>query len=149
MKTLVARQPIPKRIHQVAALPIRKVDGGDVVEVLLVTTLDTGRWVIPKGWPWPNRPDHEAAAEEAWEEAGVTGIMSSECMGSYFYLKRRKTGDALRVRVDVYAMNVTEEKRSWPERKHRQRKWLRPDKAAERVEEPELKALIAALGTAP
>lgn len=133
--------------HQVAALPMRTAARTGRIKVLLVTTLDTGRWVIPKGWPWPDRPDHAAAAEEAWEEAGVIGNVTRKRLGSYSYLKRRKHGAAVHVRVDVYPFEVTEQKRTWPEHKHRQRKWLSPAKAAERVEEPELKAMIAALNS--
>lgn len=133
--------------HQVAALPMRKGARTGRIKVLLVTTLDTGRWVIPKGWPWPDRPDHAAAAEEAWEEAGVIGIVTRKPVGSYSYLKRRKHGAAVQVRVDVYPFDVTDQKRTWPEHKHRQRKWLSPAKAAERVEEPELKAIIAGLNS--
>ncbi len=61
---------------QVAAIPVRKSAEGQL-EVLLVTTRETQRWVVPKGWPLPRRPDHEAAANEAWEEAGVRGTIDS------------------------------------------------------------------------
>ncbi|MEN9850080.1 MAG: hypothetical protein RL128_243, partial [Pseudomonadota bacterium] len=43
------------------------------VEVLLITSRDTGRWVIPKGWPIDGLAPAQTAAREAWEEAGVEG----------------------------------------------------------------------------
>jgi len=131
--------------RQVAALPVRRSAGR--IEVLLVTTLDTGRWVIPKGWPWPGVPDHEAAAGEAREEAGVEGIAFVEPVGRFIYGKRRKDGSAPEVRVDVYQLQVTRELRSWPEKKRRKRVWLTPGEAAERVQEEGLKDLLRAMGS--
>jgi 8-oxo-dGTP pyrophosphatase MutT (NUDIX family) len=131
--------------RQVAALPVRRNAKSGQLEVLLVTTLDTGRWVVPKGWPWPDRPDHEAAAEEAREEAGVTGAISKASLGSYRYGKRRKDGSVTDVVVKVFRLDVTEEKKSWPEKKKRRREWLSPEEAAGRVLEDGLKALLADL----
>ncbi|HEX2018774.1 MAG TPA: NUDIX hydrolase, partial [Aurantimonas sp.] len=74
-----------KRRKQFAALPFRT--DADGVEVLLVTSRDTGRWVIPKGWPMKNRRPHRAAAIEAFEEAGVVGKASKVPMGTYDYDK--------------------------------------------------------------
>jgi 8-oxo-dGTP pyrophosphatase MutT (NUDIX family) len=37
------------------------------VEVMLVTSRDTGRWVIPKGWPKGRKAPHASAAREALE----------------------------------------------------------------------------------
>lgn len=126
--------------RQVAALPVRRAAGR--IEVLLVTTLDTGRWVIPKGWPWADVADHEAAAGEAREEAGVEGLARAESIGSYVYDKRRKDGTTTAVTVDVFVLEVTDELAKWPERKRRQRAWLAPDEAAARVQEDGLRAII-------
>ena len=130
--------------RQVAALPVRAgVDGG--VEVLLVTSRRTRRWVIPKGWPWTDRADHEAAAGEAEEEAGVRGVVSADPLGRFTYDKQRRDGVAA-IEVAVFLLRVTEELGSWPEQHQRQRVWLAPAVAAERVAEPELRALLLALG---
>ena len=134
--------------HQVAALPVRRRrrDGG--VEVLLVTSRDTGRWIVPKGWPMPDREDHLAAAQEAQEEAGAQGTASATAIGSYVYKKRRKTGD-ISVRVAVYLLEVETLLKDWPERRHRRRAWFSPAKAAALVHEPDLQRLLQtlALGT--
>lgn len=145
----MTRLPNSEYAQQVAALPVRRSAGSGSLEVLLVTTRGTGRWVIPKGWPWPDLADHEAAAEEAREEAGVTGVTNAERFGSFAYGKRHKDGSVTPVQVDVYLLEVTDEHDSWPEQKYRQRQWFTPDEAAERVQESDLKAIIAALQPLP
>lgn len=110
-----------------------------------MTTLDTGRWVIPKGWPWPDYPDYEAAAGEAREEAGVEGIAYVDAIGAFTYEKRHKNGASSRIEVTVFLLEVTRILKSWPEKKRRQRAWLDPSEAAGRVQEVELSALLSAL----
>src|SRR5262245_40395456 len=91
--------------RQVAALPVgREADGS--VWVLLVTSRETGRWVVPKGWPWPDCRDCVSAAQEAREEAGVLGLVQSQPLGSFVYEKRRASGPEL-VRADAYMIEVT------------------------------------------
>jgi 8-oxo-dGTP pyrophosphatase MutT (NUDIX family) len=131
------------KTHQVAAVPIRRNSAG-AVEVLLVTSRDTGRWVVPKGWPWPKRKDHEAAAGEAWEEAGVRGTPRTKPIGTYTYGKRNKATISW-LTVSVFLLDVQKEAARWPEAKERQRNWFRPAIAAGLVEEPELKALLRGL----
>jgi ADP-ribose pyrophosphatase YjhB (NUDIX family) len=126
--------------HQVGALPVRKGPDG-VLNVLLVTTLQTQRWIIPKGWPLPGRQDWAAAAVEAREEAGVLGEAQEGSIGSYTYEKRRPDGP-LPVRVSVYLLEVQEELETWPEAARRRRAWFTLAEAAEAVSEPELRALL-------
>jgi 8-oxo-dGTP pyrophosphatase MutT (NUDIX family) len=126
--------------RQVAALPIRRAADGTLL-VLLVTTLQTQRWIIPKGWPWPGEHDYTAAAEEAREEAGVLGRARAESIGSYTYEKRRSSG-SVPVRVSVYLLDVHEELATWPESEQRQRAWFTLEDAAAIVQEPELRALL-------
>ena len=86
----------PPRL-QVAALCWRR--SGKGLRILLITSRDTGRWVIPKGWPMRNRTDAEAAAREAYEEAGLRGIVAERSIGLYTYRKaarRRGRARALR-----------------------------------------------------
>lgn len=126
--------------RQVAALPVRRDEHG-TLQVLLVTTRETRRWVIPKGWPWPGLADHLAAAEEAREEAGVHGISYQPSLGSFVYDKRGKSG--LRsINVAVYLLSVTREFDTWPECNERKRAWFTPDAAADAVGEPELQVLL-------
>lgn len=128
--------------HQVAALPVRR-RAADSIEVLLITSRETGRWVIPKGWPWPKLADHQAAAEEAWEEAGVRGRISRHRIGRFSYAKRQN-GGCLQVEVSVFLLEVTKIVDDWPETRERRRKWVTPRQAAALVEEPELKDLLLA-----
>ena len=130
-------------LNQVAAVPVRRKDGGELM-VLLVTSRETRRWIIPKGWPWSDAPHHESAAAEAWEEAGVRGRIVADALGTYTYDKRRD-GILLTVQVSVYLLEVTEEERTWPEMDERERAWFSPAAAAEAVIEPELKALLRTL----
>jgi 8-oxo-dGTP pyrophosphatase MutT (NUDIX family) len=125
---------------QVAALPVRRNRDGSC-SVLLVTSRQTRRWVIPKGWPQRDREDHAAAAQEAREEAGVLGAAHTESVGSYVYRKRRRAG-VTTVRVKVYLLAVTEELADWPEREQRERAWFTPAEAAAKVDEPELRDLL-------
>lgn len=129
---------------QVGALPIKR-DSKGAVRVLLVTSRETKRFVIPKGWPWPGVKDYKAAAEEAREEAGIKGKIGKKPIGTYTYDKRRPTG-TVPVRVKVFLLEVEKELDDWPEAKQRERTWFTMTKAAEAVAEPELAELIRALG---
>lgn len=118
------------------------------IEVLLITSRDTGRWVIPKGWPMEGMDPSSAAAREAWEEAGVTGETMPEAIGFYSYDKVMKPGHSLPCAVAVYPLRVGQLADKFPERKERRRKWFAAAKAARKVAEPELRELLAALAEA-
>jgi 8-oxo-dGTP pyrophosphatase MutT (NUDIX family) len=138
-----------RRGVQHAALPYRRERG---LEILLVTSRDTGRWVIPKGWPMKGKRPHVAAAREALEEAGVTGKIGKRPVGYYRYQKRLKNGAAVSCLVDVYLMQVLRQRKRWPEQRQRTAHWFEPAEAAKVVDEPELAALItlfAELAEAP
>ncbi|GGE95985.1 hypothetical protein GCM10007285_24590 [Stappia taiwanensis] len=132
---------------QVAALPWRRMPSGQV-EVLLATSRDTGRWVLPKGWPQKRRTLSQSAAEEAWEEVGMVGTMSEKAMGSYGYNKRLDNGFDRRVRVSVFPLRVTSQADNFPEKGQREMRWFSPEEAAQRVHEPELSALLRMISTA-
>ncbi|WP_425993840.1 NUDIX hydrolase [Caulobacter sp. DWR1-3-2b1] len=129
------------RRRQVAALPWR--GDGATLQILLVSSRETKRWVIPKGWPMKDRTDPAAAAQEAYEEAGLDGVIVKQSVGDYEYLKRLKSGEARLVRVDVYPFHVTGEHETWPEKGQRVLQWMSPVEAALGVQEPELRDLIA------
>jgi 8-oxo-dGTP pyrophosphatase MutT (NUDIX family) len=129
---------------QVAALCWRK--HRDRIEVLLITSRDTGRWVLPKGWTMQGRAGHEAAAIEAWEEAGVEGKVWPETLGFFGYDKIISPDEAHPCMVSVYPLRVTSLARNFPERKERRRKWFAAEKAARKVVEPELRNLLTGLG---
>jgi 8-oxo-dGTP pyrophosphatase MutT (NUDIX family) len=134
-----------KGTKQVAALPIRRGRLG--LEVLLITSRETRRWVIPKGWPMPPMKDFNAAKREAYEEAGVTGRVNRRPIGSFRYGKILKTGETRPLSVTVYTLHVSETLRNWPERGQRKRKWFTPAEASKSVQEPGLQKLIRAFIT--
>lgn len=127
--------------RQVAALPWR--GEGEALRILLVSSRETRRWVIPKGWPMKNKTDFAAAAQEAYEEAGLDGVIEQTAIGDYDYLKRLKSGAARQVTVDVFPMKVTGEHATWPEKGQRTLQWMTPVEAALAVQEPQLRDLIA------
>lgn len=133
-------------IHQYAALPYRMDEEGKL-EILLITSKERRRWVIPKGNPISSFLNYETAAREAFEEAGIEGGIASEPIGSFRYLKRRRSGFETPAIVAVYPMRVTRHARRWPERGQRELRWFAPEEAAEAVEEPELKVIIASLNS--
>jgi 8-oxo-dGTP pyrophosphatase MutT (NUDIX family) len=120
-------------IRQAAAIPIR---GG---RVCLVTSRSGGRWVVPKGHLEPGKTAGQIALQEAWEEAGLTGVLLPEPIGSYLYTKYGNT-----YHVIVFGMEVTDAADDWPERTLRQRAWLDPGEAGQRVQENGLRELIRA-----
>lgn len=125
---------------QYAALPYRQ--GADDIEILLVTSLGTKRWIIPKGWPMDGRAPHEAAAREALEEAGVVGKVGSDAIGTYHYEKRRKSGASVPCRVAVFPLDVDGQRKRWPEKGRRKVKWLPSEEAAKIVSDAELGDII-------
>ena len=132
---------------QVAALPVRHGENG-ALEVLLITSRETGRWIIPKGWPMKGRKDHEAAAREALEEAGVVGRIRKEPLGEYLYLKRLDDDFEL-CRVAVYRLDVDRQHKKWNEMAQRRCNWFSIDEAAELVLEPGLITILRDLRTGP
>ncbi|MFN3931747.1 MAG: NUDIX hydrolase [Brevundimonas sp.] len=132
----------PAERLQVAALPWRRGRAG--VEILLVTSRETRRWVTPKGGRMTGKTDAEAAALEALEEAGVEGVVSAEPLGSFRYLKVLKRRAPRWCVVALYSLEVTVEHAEWHEQAQRDRVWLPLETAADWVDEPDLKVLIAA-----
>lgn len=126
---------------QYAALPFRQEDGR--VQVMLVTSRETRRWVIPKGWPNKREQPHRSAEREAFEEAGIVGRIQERPIGSYDYEKRLKSGATIACRVEVFPLAVKDQRRRWPEYKQRQTRWFDLAEAATSVQERELSALIA------
>ncbi len=134
-----------KERRQVAALPWRRGVSG--VEILLVTSRDTGRWVVPKGGLMAKMTEAEAAAQEALEEAGVEGSIAAEPVGVFHYLKRLKRRAARPMVVSVFPLEVLRERDAWQEAAERERQWMAADDAARSVDEPDLSALILAFAS--
>ncbi|MGI9168812.1 MAG: NUDIX hydrolase [Caulobacteraceae bacterium] len=137
------RRAAAKPRAQFAALPYRVAEG---VEILVITSRETGRWVIPKGWPMKGRTPSEAAALEAIEEAGVTGEIAAKPLGSYPYVKYLKSGAGRPCKVKVFALRVTGQAEDWPEKGQRELRWLAWSEAAAAVQELRLGRLIRRFG---
>lgn len=129
---------------QYGALCWRRGSDKDKIEVLLVTSRETGRWIIPKGWPIKGLGPCETARQEAFEEAGVDGKASEACAGLYSYVKLLgpQRSNEVPCVVAVYPIRVNKLVDDFPERDERRRKWFSPKKAAQKVDEPELRALL-------
>lgn len=128
---------------QYAALPWRLADG---VEILLISSRETRRWVIPKGWPMKARKPHATAAVEAMQEAGLLGKIEKATIGDFHYQKRLKNGAALTCRVEVFPLHVLRQRKNWPEKSQRVTQWFPYAAAAALVMEPELRDLIKRFG---
>ena len=133
-----------KRI-QYAALPWRysKHEG---VEILLATSRETRRWVIPKGWPMKGRKPHITAALEAMQEAGLRGKIERKKIGEYTYNKRLKNDLVVPCIVDVYSLEVFRQRNKWREQNQRIINWFPFKIAAAQVDETDLRELILNFG---
>jgi 8-oxo-dGTP pyrophosphatase MutT (NUDIX family) len=136
----VPAEPDREPRAQSAALPWRRTAEGGI-EVLLITSRETRRWVIPKGWPIKGLKSPHTAAREAFEEAGVEGEVGKK-IGVFHYDKRLRSGRLQKVRVGVYPLKVDTEREAWPEVRQREKCWTTPRAAADLVQEPELSQLL-------
>ena len=143
------KAPAEKGIVQYAALPYR-VGAGARTEVLLITSRQTRRWIIPKGWPHKDKDKapHRSAAREAFEEAGVTGAVGRRSIGSFSHHKRLKDGVVVTCKVLVFPLKVDRQDKQWPEKEERQVRWLSAARAARRVKHPQLSEIIDRLARA-
>ncbi|MGA7540209.1 MAG: NUDIX hydrolase [Steroidobacteraceae bacterium] len=133
----------PKIHLQYGALPYRKSKTAGV-EVLLVTSRETKRWIIPKGWPIKGLSPKKSAAREAYEEAGVLGAIRNKPIGRYVYNKMlNERTVAIPCQVRVFPLRVRRQGKTWPERQQRDARWFPAAAAAKAVMETGLQALIA------
>lgn len=136
LKALILR---PKAL-QVAMLCTRHGPKG--LEVLLVKSLDSGRWILPKGWPMKGRSLVEAATIEAWEEAGAKGRVTPTEIARFKLMKRRNGGLEVPAEVVVFRMEETELAETYPEVGLRKRRFLPVEQAAARTDVEEIADLI-------
>jgi 8-oxo-dGTP pyrophosphatase MutT (NUDIX family) len=133
-----------RRRLQYAALPFRLEEGSP--QVLLITSRETRRWILPKGNSHPGQPPFESAAREAYEEAGVTGWISTGPSGRFASFKRLRNGTVAPCLIKVFLLEVREELPDWPERSQRDRRWATPGEAALLVGEAALTELLLNFG---
>ena len=117
--------------YQAAAIPWKAGN------VCIVRSSSGKRWVVPKGCQEPGKTLAEVALSEAWEEAGLVGILQTEPVGSYLYEKWGGT-----YHVTVFLMSVTEAAEDYPECMLRERCWLTPAQALRRINDPGLRAVL-------
>lgn len=117
-------------------------------EVLLVTSRETRRWIIPKGWAMKGKKPHQVAEIEAWEEAGVKGKAKKKPIGFFTYVKAtdRANGITKPCVVRVHLLRVSSVEDTFQEKGQRRRRWMSFSEAAAKVREPELKSLISVVG---
>lgn len=118
-------------IPQAAAIPLRKG------RICVVTSRSGRRWVVPKGCLEPGKTTGEIALQEAWEEAGLVGILDNQPVGSYIYEKF-----GAHHHVTVFVMHVTGETEEWPEHEERAKEWVTPSQAIGRIEDAGLRELV-------
>ena len=123
----------PASVQQIAALPYVSVGGQ--TQILLITSREWGRWILPKGWPVKGLSYSDAAAREAEEEAGVIGSISADPLGHFDYQKRMPKGYEVRCSVLVYPLHVIEHRLEWKERGDRQMRWCTLSEAAVQVDD--------------
>ena len=142
-KRIVRRAKKGKPIRQVAAIPFR-LDGSGEVEVLLITSSTTNRFIVPKGWPMRGKSGKKVAVIEAKEEAGVVGKALKQPLGVYSYWKRL-SNRFVNVTVTVYLLPVAEILPDWKESERRRRALLSPADAATLIDEPQLASLVGSM----
>jgi 8-oxo-dGTP pyrophosphatase MutT (NUDIX family) len=138
-----SKTAVTKRV-QYGALPYR-LSVGSRPQFMLITSRETRRWVIPKGWPKKGKSPRSSAAREAFEEAGVVGAVAKRSAGSFSYEKRLKNGGVVVCDVRVFPLEVRRQSKKWPEKQERIFKWLSASQAAEKVDEPTLGEIIRRL----
>lgn len=140
----VAFANIPKRDvrTQFGALCYRVRNGK--TQILLITSRQRKRWIIPKGWPATGLTPAQGALQEAWEEAGVKGKVRDLCLGIYGYTKQMDKGPNLPCMVAVFPVEVSRLADSYPEMRERKRKWVSRKRAVQQLDEPELREIVKA-----
>ena len=128
-------------LHQAGVIAYRVVD--EKIQVLLVTSRETARWIIPRGNIAAGSTPAQAAKREALEEAGLKGaITSSMPLGMYTYFKKLPSGEARAATVEVYLLRVKEQVKKWPDKRERKCAWVSLAEAVEIIEEPGVVPLL-------
>ena len=117
-----------RRCEQVAAICFRM--RGDAIEFLLVQT-GKGRWIFPKGNAEPGLTHAQAAALEAFEEAGVHGRMEEAPFTSYVQRKRGKMRRLTELVVSAHLCEVL--RLVTPPELNRDPTWFPAEKAKRRL----------------
>lgn len=131
-------------LQQYGALPWRATRRGDI-KVLLISSREKARWLLPKGWPIKGKTPVQAAMREAFEEAGVFGHLDSRPIGAYDYVKTLQDGSHAVCSVVLFGLEVRGTLVHWPERAERKRRWHDLTEAMEVVSDSGLKGIFKSL----
>jgi 8-oxo-dGTP pyrophosphatase MutT (NUDIX family) len=123
------------RREQAGVIPFRRKKDG--IEVCLIRNKGRKKWKLPKGFVDPGETVQQAALKEAWEEAGLTGRIVGDTIGSYDYEKWE-----LKLKVSVFLMEVTEQEDEWEESRFRERRWSRVDEAFDTLKKHPIRPLL-------
>jgi len=117
---------LPYRIHQ------------GKLEILIVSSRNNKRWILPKGIVDPGLTPQQSAVKEAYEEAGIEGRIDTQKLGDYQYHKW-----GAKCHVDIYPFEVQQliSEEEWEEN-HRTRIWTSAKKAAKMLASPENSSMI-------
>ena len=118
-----------KKCEKVAAVCYRVRPSG--VQFLLVQTR-RGRWTFPKGSVEPGLTHAQAAALEAFEEAGVHGRIQETAFTHYIHHKGRDAA-ASRIKVNAHLCEVL--RLESPAERGRNRTWFEAGEAKARLRE--------------
>jgi 8-oxo-dGTP pyrophosphatase MutT (NUDIX family) len=117
---------------QYGVLPYRFTETNSL-EVLLVTTRQTRRWIIPKGWPIKGLKPPKSSAREAYEEAGIRGTVGAKSVWVFSYEKlQEENSGAIPCEVRVFPMIVKRQLDTWSEAHEREARWFEPVKETDR-----------------
>jgi 8-oxo-dGTP pyrophosphatase MutT (NUDIX family) len=106
-------------LEQVAAICYRH--SSNSIEYLLVKT-NTGRWTFPKGSVEADEEKWAAAEREAFEEAGVIGVISHKSLIEYLHSKKAWEDEGKESIVHAFLLEV--KKTQPPEEQHRNPTWF-------------------------
>jgi 8-oxo-dGTP pyrophosphatase MutT (NUDIX family) len=125
-----------RQCEQVAAVCYRV--RRERIEFLLVQTRGSGRWTFPKGSTEPGLTHAQAAAMEAFEEAGVHGRIEETSFARYVRRPRSSSNCALKsgaepVAVKAYLCEVL--RLSVPKESNRNRTWFSLEDARRSLKE--------------
>jgi 8-oxo-dGTP pyrophosphatase MutT (NUDIX family) len=129
--------------RQVAVLPIC-LDPEGRLRILVLTSRETGRFIVPKGWVKKGKPDCHVAAQEAKQEAGVVGRVMKKPVGRYEYWKRLSDRFE-RCRVKVFVLRADRQLDAWREKGQRRMAWFLLDDAIDLLDEPGVVAILRRL----
>jgi len=124
---------------QYGILPYRRTKSNSL-ELLLITTRQSRRWIIPKGWPIKGLKPTKSAAREAYEEAGIRGTVGAKSIGTFVYEK------CIEENLGTFPCDMRVERQfdTWPEDNERETRWFPSSEALSALQDDGLRELIAA-----